>query len=222
MLFRRHSRLAWTLILGWILGCCAAYASEPPRYALRSARMLDVDSGRILENVTVVIAGGRIEAVNPPGLPEGLEVVDLGDRTLLPGLMDLHTHLLYSLEGDWVHRAVKESPADAALRGARNAAVTLKAGFTTVRDVGGTGFADIALARAIDGGTVEGPRMVPAGHSLGITGGHCDTTGYAPGIAEEGPEEGTADGPEQMLRAVRYQIKHGAKVIKVCATAGVL
>ena len=142
--------------------------------------------------------------------------------TLLPGLMDMHTHLCYDLEGDWVNRAVREGAADAALRGSRNAMITLLAGFTTVRDVGAGGFADISLMRAIDNGIVAGPRMFPAGHSLGITGGHCDATGYAPGILEQGPEQGIADGVAEVLRATRYQIKHGAKVIKICATAGVL
>ncbi len=205
-----------------IAGNLATTEAGEEHLALKAAHMLDVESGKILEDVTVLVAGETIEAVNPTKLPKGVEILDLGDRTLLPGLMDLHTHLLYSLEGDWVHRKVKEGPADAALRGVRNAATTLKAGFTTVRDVGGAGFADIALAHAIERGTIDGPHMFPAGHSLSITGGHCDTTGYAPGIAERGPEQGIADGVDEVLRAVRYQIKHGAKVIKVCATAGVL
>ncbi len=189
---------------------------------LRADRMLDVVAGRVVADAVVVVRGETIAAVNPPAPPEDAEVIELGDLCLVPGLMDLHTHLNYDLEGDWVHREVKEGPADAALRGARNARLTLMAGFTTVRDVGSSGFADVALMRAIDRGFVEGPRMFPAGHSLGITGGHCDTTGYRPGIAERGPEAGVADGPAEVLKAVRYQIKHGAKVIKTCATAGVL
>ena len=189
---------------------------------LRADRMLEVEAGRIVSDVTVVVRGETITAVNPPTVPDDAQVIDLGDLCLVPGLMDMHTHLNYDLEGDWVHREVKEGPADAALRGARNARLTLMAGFTTVRDVGSSGFADVALMRAIDRGFVEGPRMFPAGHSLGITGGHCDTTGYRPGLAERGPESGVADGPDEVLKAVRYQVKHGAKVIKTCATAGVL
>jgi imidazolonepropionase-like amidohydrolase len=119
-------------------------------------------------------------------------------------------------------RSVEELPVDWALRGARNARRTLDAGFTTVRDVGATGFSDVALAGAIDAGQVEGPRMIPAGHAIGITGGHCDETGWAPGILERGVEAGVADGPDAVMRAVRYQAKHGAKVVKICATAGVL
>ena len=189
---------------------------------LKADRMLDVETGRIIRPAVIVIEGELITAVNPAELPDDAEILDFGDMTLLPGLMDMHTHLCYDLEGDWVNRAVREGAADAALRGSRNAMITLQAGFTTVRDVGAGGFADISLMRAIDNGIVVGPRMFPAGHSLGITGGHCDATGYAPGILEQGPEQGIADGVAEVLLATRYQIKHGAKVIKICATAGVL
>ena len=190
--------------------------------AIHAARMLDVQSGRVLEDALVLIEGERIEAVNPAELPAGVEVLDLGDRCLLPGLIDCHTHLTGDLEGEWVRREVLETAADAALRGAKNARLTLLAGFTTVRDVGAGGFADIALMKAIDQGWVPGPRMFPAGHAIGITGGHADTTGYAPGILQRGPESGIADGADQVVAAVRAQIKYGAKLIKVCATAGVL
>jgi len=91
-----------------------------------------------------------------------------------------------------------------------------------VRDLGAGDFADIALMRAIDGGLIQGPRMVPAGHAIGVTGGHADVTGYRPGVLEQSPESGIADGADECLAAVRYQVKHGAKVIKICATAGVL
>jgi imidazolonepropionase-like amidohydrolase len=169
----------------------------------------------------VIIQDGRISSVGGD-VPAGARAVDLGDVTLLPGLIDAHTHLTGDLEGEWVTRAVRELPADAALRGARNAKRTLEAGFTTVRNVGAGGFADIALMKAIDAGMVPGPRMIASAHSLGITGGHCDATGWAPGLLERGPEEGIVDGVDAALRGVRYQIKHGARVIKICATAGVL
>jgi len=184
--------------------------------------MLDVVSGRILENPVVVTEGQTITAVNPERLPDGARILDLGDVTLLPGLIDLHTHLAYDIGGDWVTRPVTETPADVAFRAAKNARTTLMAGFTTVRDVGSSDFVDVALGRAVDAGFVPGPRVVPSGHALGITGGHCDVTGFAPGILEGSPERGIADGPEEVLKAVRYQIKHGAKSIKICATAGVL
>jgi imidazolonepropionase-like amidohydrolase len=195
---------------------------ESPRvFVLRAARMLDVQAGRIISPAVVVIEQDHIKSVNPAGVPRG-QVIDLGDVTLLPGFIDMHTHLSYDIEGAWIHRPVTDTAGDHTLRGARNARNTLLAGFTTVRDLGSRDFVDAALMRAIDREFIPGPRIFPAGHSVGITGGHCDTTGYAPGVLERGPESGVADGPDAVLRAVRYQIKHGAKVIKVCATAGVL
>ena len=189
---------------------------------LRAAAMLDVIKGELVRPAVLVIEGGRIRSVGPGQLPAGARTLDLGDMTLLPGLIDAHTHLTFDISGDWVTRSVRELPADAALRGARNARLTLLAGFTTVRDVGAPGFADVSLMKAIDAGFVTGPRMIPSAHALGITGGHCDDTGWAPGVNELGPEQGVADGVDAAVRALRYQIKHGAKVIKVCATAGVL
>jgi imidazolonepropionase-like amidohydrolase len=154
-------------------------------------------------------------------LDTGARVIDLGDVTLLPGLIDAHVHLTYDISGDWVTRPVRETAADEALRGASNAVKTLMAGFTTVRNVGAGGFSDVSLMKAIDAGLIQGPRIIPAGHAIGITGGHCDATGWAPGVLELGPKDGVADGVDQVVEAARYQIKHGAKVIKVCATAGV-
>jgi imidazolonepropionase-like amidohydrolase len=189
---------------------------------VRAARLLDVMTGELRAPGVVVVEGERIRAVNPASLPAGARVIDLGDTTLLPGLMDMHTHLTYDLDAESFHRGVRETAADAALRGARNARLTLEAGFTTVRNLGAGEFADVALGRAIDAGFVPGPRIFSAGHGLGITGGHCDTTGLRPGLLERGPESGVADGADEIRTAVRYQIKHGARVIKTCATAGVL
>lgn len=194
---------------------------EPPVIVLRAARMLDVQTGRLISPAVVVIEKDRIKSVNPATVPRG-QLIDLGNVTLLPGLIDMHTHLSFDLDGNWLHRGVTDTAGDNALRGARNARNTLLAGFTTVRDVGSGDFVDVALMRATDQDFITGPRIFPAGHSIGITGGHCDTTGYVPGVLELGPESGVADGPDAVLKAVRYQIKHGAKVIKVCATAGVL
>lgn len=191
---------------------------------LKADRLLDVKSGKILSPGTLVIEDDKIIAVNPEFLPQNATIIDLGDATLLPGLIDVHTHLTKDLleSKDWTHRPVVDTAADNVLRGVKNAKITLKAGFTTVRDLGSIGFADVALMRAIQKGFVEGPDIIPSGHSLSITGGHCDNTGFVPGIAEIGPDEGVSDGRDEILKAVRYQIKHGAKVIKICATAGVL
>jgi imidazolonepropionase-like amidohydrolase len=186
---------------------------------LRAARMLDVESGQIVNNAVVVIEGDRIVRVGG-SVPRNADVIDLGNSTLMPGFMDLHTHLGSDLVGDWANRPVTETEADVALRAAHNAVITLNAGFTTVRDM--SGFAGVALRRAIEAEMAQGPRIVAAANSLGITGGHCDVTGYAPGILELGPAYGVADGPAGVLEATRYQIKHGAQFIKICATAGVL
>ncbi len=189
---------------------------------VRAARMLDVKTGRMVQNAVVVIEGGRIKSVGSGEIPEDADIIDLGNLTLLPGLIDMHVHLTGDLDKDSFNRRIREGAADAALRGARNARRTLLAGFTTVRDMASDGFSAVALMRASDRGLIESPRIFPAAHGLGITGGHCDATGLAPGILEGGPERGVADGADEILKAVRYQIKHGAKLIKTCATAGVL
>jgi imidazolonepropionase-like amidohydrolase len=189
---------------------------------IRADRMLDVDTGKLIAPAAVIVEGSRIVAVNPEAPPSAARTVDLPGMTLLPGFMDLHTHLTDDKEGNWVYRNVERSPVDAALLGVKYARMTLLTGFTTVRDVGSSGFADVALMRAIEEGSVEGPRVIPVGHSVGVTGGHCDVTGYAPGVLEQTWREGVADGPDEIAKAIRYQAKHGAGAIKICATAGVL
>lgn len=188
---------------------------------IRAARMLDVTTGNIVANPTITVTGDRITAITGAP-PQGARVIDLGDVTLLPGLIDAHTHATSNLEaGSWA-RAARATDAEETLRGVRNLRLMLLSGFTTVRDVGSSGFADVALMRASDAEWIEAPRVIPAGHSLGITGGHCDHTGWKPGVLEGSTLTGIADGPDQAVQAVRQQLKYGAKVIKICATAGVL
>lgn len=220
------ARLVGTLacVSALLLSPASARAQQPPSAApvvIKAARLLDVRAGRVVTGATVVVQGGRISAVGGP-VPAGASVIDLGDVTLAPGLIDLHTHLTYDIEGNWVMREVTGGAADAALRGARNARRTVEAGFTTVRELGSHDFTDVALMKAIDAGFVPGPHIIGAGHSIGITGGHCDTTGFAPDVRERDWRSGIADGADEVTKAVRYQAKHGAKVIKICATAGVL
>jgi imidazolonepropionase-like amidohydrolase len=197
---------------------------NPPTIAVRAAHMVDVRSGKLVDHPQVVVRGKQIVAVgsSSEAPPVGSEIVDLGDLTLLPGLIDCHTHLSMAIEGDFVNRVVHEGPADAALRGAKNARTTLLAGFTTVRDLGSDDFVDVSLMHAVERGDIDGPWIFPAGHGIGITGGHADVTGFRPGILPQGPEDGVADGPDQCVAAVRAQLKYGAKVIKCMATAGVL
>jgi imidazolonepropionase-like amidohydrolase len=202
----------------------SAQAQEEPTTTgptiVRAARMLDITSGTILEDAVVVVEGGRIAAVNPATVPDGAREMDLGDVTLLPGFIDAHTHLAQQINAATFSEAVTLTESDAAILSVVYGGRTVRAGFTTVRDFGGD--ATVALGRAVERGDVIAPRVVPSRNSLGITGGHCDVTGFAPGVLEAGPREGVADGPWEVVEAVRYQIKHGAKVIKTCATAGVL
>jgi imidazolonepropionase-like amidohydrolase len=182
---------------------------------------LDVDRGHLVEPATIVIEEGVITAVNPSSIPGG-DRIHLAGLTLLPGLIDAHTHLNYEIVPGWDVEPVRWTQADFALRGVVNARKTLLAGFTSVRDLFAYEFSDVALMRAIDRGWVDGPRMQVSGHALSITGGHCDVTGFAPGVKELDYRSGIADGVDEVVKAVRYQIKHGATVIKICATAGVL
>ena len=208
------------LLAAALLAPVSLGAQDTALVAIRAARMLDVTTGRILLNAVVVVHGDRIVGVNPATLPGGARTLDLGDVTLLPGFIDLHTHLVSEISATSFTEPVRLTESDYAFNAVANAAKTVRAGFTTVRDFGGD--VTVALGKAVARGTIVGPRVVPSRNSLGITGGHCDVTGFAPGVLEQGPEDGVADGPWEVVEAVRYQIKHGAQVIKTCATAGVL
>jgi len=221
----RRSVSASSLLLTLFLLANAVLA-EP--IALRADRMLDVDSGRILSNATVVVDGGRITAVNPAVVPSGAEVVDLGDTTLMPGLIDTHVHLTGS-DPYFRNLVFSENSAAGALRGAANARTTLMAGFTTVRDLAQLhptlDLITVALAEASEAGTIAAPHIIACGHALSITGGHIDPAMFvssAEGVLDLGPQYGVADGVDEVVKATRYQIKHGAKVIKISATAGVM
>jgi imidazolonepropionase-like amidohydrolase len=221
-----HHAAMLATVAAVLVSCLPSHSLQGPQppttSVVRAAAYIDVEQGKRIEPCVLVLRGDRILDVNPSEVPTGVPIVDLPGITLVPGLIDCHVHLTFDIDPGFQMRAVKETIADAALRGARNAKRTLDAGFTTVRNLGSYGFSDVSLMNAIDQGFVPGPRIVPAGHSLGITGGHADITGFAPGIREGGPEQGIANGVDECVAAVRYQIKHGAKVIKVCATAGVL
>jgi imidazolonepropionase-like amidohydrolase len=198
---------------------------------LRAARLLDVDAGEYVTPGELLVQGGRIVEVSPASVPADAVTLDVGDVTLLPGLMDMEVNLLL---GGPDHASplnpVQDDPAVRTLRAVANARRTLRAGFTTVRNLGlfvqtGGLLLDVALKKAIDRGWIDGPHVVPAGHAITPTGGHLDPTMFqalAPHIMPLTVEEGIANGVDEVRKAVRYQIKHGAELIKVCASGGVM
>ncbi|MGA6205967.1 metal-dependent hydrolase family protein [Nocardia testacea] len=195
---------------------------------LRAAGLLDVDTGEIIRPGILRVEGDRIVGVG--GEPEG-EVVELGDLVLLPGLMDMEVNLLMGGRGETgLTSSVQDDPPLRMLRAVGNARRTLRAGFTTVRNLGlfvktGGYLLDVALGKAIDAGWIDGPRIVPAGHAITPTGGHLDPTmfsAFAPDVLKLTLEEGIANGVDEVRKAVRYQIKHGAQLIKVCVSGGVM
>ena len=205
---------------------CLGFAQQPSKDSgeqatefVHAAHLLDVKTGKMLDNVVVTISGDRIASVRAgQAAPKGARVIDLPNATLLPGLIDAHTHLTY--DPNFGYQELGISIPKEALIGAKNARVTLQAGFTTVRNVGARGYTDIALRDAINEGMVPGPRILASGPPLSITGGHCDEN-LLP-YEWHATSDGAADGVEAVQHKVREIIKYGADVIKVCATGGVL
>lgn len=196
--------------------------------ALKAARMFSGKGDSTVRDAVVIVEGGRIKAAGS-GLqvPAGARVVDLGDSTLLPGLIDSHTHVSGESEDDWnaaFTAGLRRTVPEAALRASAHARNLLMAGFTTIRDLGSGEWVDVGLRNTSREGIIAGPRMLVSVHSLGARGGHCDGTGFPYELfgPEPGIEEGIASGPDQFRDAVRFQIKYGADVIKICATGGVL
>ncbi len=194
---------------------------------IRAARLIDGTGRTAVRDAAIMVTDDKISAVGPfaaMSFPAGTRVIDLGDATLLPGFFDLHTHITGRTLGDpeGINAAARDYDSFGAILSVENARRTLMAGFTTIRNLGADNFDDFALRKAINDGFIPGPRVIAAGHSLGITGGHCDENGYKPGLFDGNIRNGIANGPEEVRAAVRYQIKYGADWIKTCATAGVL
>src|SRR5205807_2722447 len=200
--------------------CWAQQAMPAPKtVVIRAGRLLDVKTGRLLVQQEIVIEGDKIKAVRTYDLsPSGEQFIDLSNATILPGLIDAHTHITMTTNFGYSRLAI--SVPREALNGARNARVTLDAGFTTIRNVGASGFTDVALRDAINAGDVPGPRMLVSGPALSITGGHGDNN-LLP-FEYHAFNEGVADGPENVQRKVRENIKYGVDVIKFHASGGVL
>jgi imidazolonepropionase-like amidohydrolase len=226
----RRSMLGFLSTAFLILSPAFGQAQKPASksYVLKAARLFDGKSDALVKPGLVVVTDGKIAGVGSgAAIPAGVEVIDLGDATLLPGFIDAHTHLTTVFNEDWKQAALdglRKPIAEEALDASVNARVTLLAGFTTVRDVGSHDQLDVGLRNAINNGKVPGPRMLVSVHNISATGGHCDHTGgYRQGLfPESSPENGVINGPDQGRFAVRLDHKYGADVIKVCATGGVL
>src|SRR5579872_7288786 len=188
--------------------------------AVQCGNLLDVRKGELVPNAVILIDGSSIASVGPGlAIPAGISRIDLSHATCLPGLIDVHDHLT-SDPKDAGYESVGISVPRSTVTGVKNARVTLRAGFTTVRNVGAAGYSDVALRDGINAGEVDGPRMFVSGPALGITGGHCDNNLLAPEFNFK--ETGVADGPWAARAKVREVIKYGADLIKICASGGVL
>jgi imidazolonepropionase-like amidohydrolase len=218
---KRHQRLA-TLAITVFLSVAQIVAQQSPgRVVVHAGHALDVKTGKLLSDQTFIIEDGRIVSAGPSAetkTPADALRIELPNATVLPGLIDAHTHLTY--EPQFGYEELGVSVLRSALTGAKNARVTLQAGFTTVRNVGAEGYSDVALRDAINAGDVPGPRMLVSGPALGITGGHCDNNLLPYEYHATG--DGVADGIAAVQHKVRENIKYGSDLIKICATGGVL
>lgn len=205
----------------WIAILSVVSAAHSADSYITAGKMIDVASGTAHENVALVVHDGKILAIGSAGhvkKPEGATHIDLGDMTIMPGMMDMHVHLSGDASTPFFASMGNSIPRQT-VTAVRNAKRTLLAGFTTVRDVGASGYSVIAVRDGINAGDIEGPRIWAVGHALGITGGHCDNNFLPPELKVKGG--GVADGPWAVIAKVRENIKYGANAIKFCATGGV-
>src|SRR6266498_2651529 len=228
----RWSRLV-PAILAFAIGAIPIQAADN-FIALKAERLFDGKSKAFLHNGVVLIQGDKIADVGSNlAIPSGAQVIDLGDATLAPGFMDAHTHLTLDYSGDYNVRRLHEldlNVSEQAIRATTFARATVEAGFTTVRDlgsrfVGSREFVDVALRNSINKGVIVGPRMLVATKGVGATGGHFDpTSGFRDFLFGREPDytDGIANGPEEIRKAVRFEVKNGADVIKAAVSGGVL
>jgi len=209
-------RLAALLILGFIGPLAAA---EEITY-LKAGQLFDSRSGKVTSNAVITIVDDKIVDVgnSNTSIPEGASVIDLSDSFVMPGLMDMHTHVVGNLD-PYFFSGYFQSPHRQTIGGVVNAEKTLLAGFTTIRNVGASDYADVAVRNAINAGEIPGPRMAVSGPSLGITGGHCDRNVLNSSFEER--SDGVADGPWAVREQVRKNVKYDVDLTKFCATGGV-
>ncbi|HEX3822332.1 MAG TPA: amidohydrolase family protein [Candidatus Sulfotelmatobacter sp.] len=203
------------------VSCASVLAQSPQRIVIHAGHVLDVTTGKMLADQLLVIEDGKVASLGAASggkAPADATRIELPNATILPGLIDAHTHL--TMDPQFGYETLAISLPREALIGAKNARTTLLAGFTTVRNVGAGGFTDVALRDAINAGDVPGPRMLVSGPPLGITGGHCDNNMLP--FEYHKTDDGVADGIAAVQHKVRENIKYGADVIKICATGGVL
>ena len=231
---RRHLRGMLIVSFTFLFSSAGFVAAADQAIALKAARLFDGKSKTLMPNGVVIVQGDKIVDLgsNLP-IPSDAKVIDLGDATLSPGFMDAHTHLTLDFSGNYNERRLKEldqNVSEHAIKATTWARDTVEAGFTTVRDlgsrfVGSHEFVDVALRNSINKGVIVGPRMLVATFGIGATGGHFDSTaGFRDGLfgREPGYSEGMADGPDAIRKAVRFEVKNGADVIKAAVSGGVL
>jgi len=226
------SRLSFTLLV--LIGCAISIHAADKVIVLKAARLFDGKSKTLAQNGVVIVQGNKIvDAGSNLPAPTDAQVIDLGDATLSPGFMDGHTHLTLDFSGNYNERRLKEvdlNVSEQAILATRYARATVEAGFTTVRDlgsrfVGSKEFVDVALRNSINKGVIVGPRMLVATYGIGATGGHFDpTSGFRDMLFGHEPDfsQGIADGPDAIRKAVRFEVKNGADVIKAAVSGGVL
>lgn len=215
--------IAATLCL--LLFAVVAIRAQSRITVIKAGKLIDVEKGQVLSNQVIIIDSNIITDVGASlPIPKNAKVIDLSNATVLPGLIDCHTHLTSFPSGDYYGDIFRKTPVDYAVIAPTYAKKTLLAGFTSCRDVGAPAFVDVALRNAINHGDIEGPRMQCATLYIGSTGSHGDLNGFSPYLDFQMPDrmKGIANGPDELRAQVRYNIKYGADVIKFGASAGVL